>query len=74
MQEDFHFPQSCAVDSIFLLFFLVVSVQDVDPNSPAAIAGLRAHTDFIVGADQVLQDVSIKYYLLIVLNYNHNHN
>ncbi|KAJ8268016.1 hypothetical protein COCON_G00131880 [Conger conger] len=31
-------------------------VLDVDPNSPAAIAGLRAHTDFIVGADQVLQD------------------
>ncbi|KAI1902194.1 hypothetical protein AGOR_G00042190 [Albula goreensis] len=31
-------------------------VLDVDPNSPAALAGLRAHTDFIVGADQVLQD------------------
>ncbi|KAJ8337208.1 hypothetical protein SKAU_G00384280 [Synaphobranchus kaupii] len=31
-------------------------VLDVDPTSPAAIAGLQAHTDFIVGADQVLQD------------------
>ncbi|KAJ8418797.1 hypothetical protein AAFF_G00002960 [Aldrovandia affinis] len=31
-------------------------VLDVDPNSPAALTGLRAHTDFIVGADQVLQD------------------
>ncbi|KAG7455505.1 hypothetical protein MATL_G00257460 [Megalops atlanticus] len=31
-------------------------VLDVDPNSPAALAGLQAHTDFIVGADQVLQD------------------
>ncbi|KAJ8374986.1 hypothetical protein SKAU_G00055660 [Synaphobranchus kaupii] len=31
-------------------------VLDVDPSSPAALAGLQAHTDFIVGADQVLQD------------------
>ncbi|XP_035287390.1 Golgi reassembly-stacking protein 1-like [Anguilla anguilla] len=31
-------------------------VLDVDPNSPAAIAGLQAHIDFIVGADQVLHD------------------
>ncbi|KAI1888936.1 hypothetical protein AGOR_G00173890 [Albula goreensis] len=31
-------------------------VLDVEPNSPAALAGLQAHTDFIVGADQVLQD------------------
>ncbi|XP_056600742.1 Golgi reassembly-stacking protein 1a isoform X2 [Triplophysa dalaica] len=31
-------------------------VLDVDPNSPAALAGLIEHSDFIVGADQVLQD------------------
>ncbi|XP_056148913.1 Golgi reassembly-stacking protein 1-like isoform X2 [Lampris incognitus] len=31
-------------------------VLDVDVNSPAALAGLRPHSDFIVGADQVLQD------------------
>lgn len=31
-------------------------VLDVDPSSPAALAGLQAHIDFIVGADQVLQD------------------
>lgn len=31
-------------------------VLDVEVNSPAALAGLRAHDDFIVGADQVLQD------------------
>lgn len=31
-------------------------VLDVEENSPAALAGLIAHDDFIVGADQVLQD------------------
>lgn len=31
-------------------------VLDVEPNSPAALAGLTEHSDFIVGADQVLQD------------------
>ncbi|KAL1006259.1 hypothetical protein UPYG_G00069860 [Umbra pygmaea] len=31
-------------------------VLDVEPNSPAALAGLQAHEDFIVGADQLLQD------------------
>nr|XP_057923521.1 Golgi reassembly-stacking protein 1a [Doryrhamphus excisus] len=31
-------------------------VLDVEASSPAALAGLRAHTDYIVGADQVLQD------------------
>lgn len=30
----------------------------MEASSPAALAGLIAHDDFIVGADQVLQDVS----------------
>lgn len=31
-------------------------VLDVEANSPAALAGLHPHSDYIVGADQVLQD------------------
>lgn len=31
-------------------------VLDVEVSSPAALAGLQPHTDYIVGADQVLQD------------------
>ncbi|XP_024136449.1 Golgi reassembly-stacking protein 1 [Oryzias melastigma] len=42
-------------------------VLDVEPKSPAALAGLRAHSDFIVGADQVLQD-SEDFFSLIEAN------
>lgn len=31
-------------------------VLDVEVSSPAALAGLQPHTDYIVGADQVMQD------------------
>ncbi|XP_029313998.1 Golgi reassembly-stacking protein 2-like [Cottoperca gobio] len=42
-------------------------VLDVETNSPAALAGLIAHDDFIVGADQVLQD-SEDFFSLIEAN------
>ncbi|XP_044196228.1 Golgi reassembly-stacking protein 1-like isoform X2 [Thunnus albacares] len=42
-------------------------VLDVEANSPAALAGLIAHNDFIVGADQVLQD-SEDFFSLIEAN------
>lgn len=42
-------------------------VLDVESCSPAALAGLTAHTDFIVGADQVLQD-SEDFFSLIEAN------
>ncbi|MED6270029.1 Golgi reassembly-stacking protein 1 [Characodon lateralis] len=42
-------------------------VLDVEGNSPAAVAGLIAHDDFIVGADQVLQD-SEDFFSLIEAN------
>ena len=32
-------------------------VLDIAPNSPADIAGLRSYTDYIIGADSMLQDV-----------------
>lgn len=42
-------------------------VLDVEVSSPAALAGLIAHSDFIVGADQVLQD-SEDFFSLIEAN------
>ncbi|KAM9337184.1 Golgi reassembly-stacking protein 1-like [Symphorus nematophorus] len=42
-------------------------VLDVEDSSPAALAGLIAHNDFIVGADQVLQD-SEDFFSLIEAN------
>ncbi|XP_029001417.1 Golgi reassembly-stacking protein 2-like [Betta splendens] len=42
-------------------------VLDVENNSPAALAGLIAHHDYIVGADQVLQD-SEDFFSLIEIN------
>lgn len=42
-------------------------VLDVEASSPAALAGLIAHNDFIVGADQVLQD-SEDFFSLIEAN------
>lgn len=35
----------------------VVLSQDVEPTSPAALAGLQPYTDYIVGSDQILQEV-----------------
>lgn len=51
--------------------------QDVEPNSPADLAGLKPYSDYIVGADQVLQEVRFVYQLFVTpqrlhLNMNEN--
>lgn len=38
-------------------FDMFLYIQDVQPNSPADIAGLRTNTDYIIGADSVLHEV-----------------
>ncbi|KAI4893121.1 hypothetical protein NFI96_020630 [Prochilodus magdalenae] len=41
---------------VLMFMFCFSFSEEVEVNSPAAVAGLQAYTDFIVGADQVLQD------------------
>ena len=36
--------------------FSTISLQDVQPNSPAHLACLQAHSDYIIGADSVLHE------------------
>lgn len=36
---------------------MILFPQDVEPSSPAALAGLRPYTDYVVGSDQILQEV-----------------
>lgn len=45
---------------------MVLSFQEVQPNSPASAAGLRSDSDYIIGADTVLNEVSNH---MCVLNY-----
>jgi hypothetical protein len=37
--------------------FYIFFKQEVQPNSPADLAGLRSNTDYIIGADSVLHEV-----------------
>lgn len=35
-------------------------VQEVEPSSPAALAGLRAQTDYIIGSDTLMNEVQAR--------------
>ncbi|XP_056660199.1 Golgi reassembly-stacking protein 1 isoform X2 [Monodelphis domestica] len=36
--------------------YSIKTLKDVEPSSPAALAGLRPYTDYVVGSDQILQE------------------
>ncbi|XP_072455077.1 Golgi reassembly-stacking protein 1 isoform X4 [Notamacropus eugenii] len=36
--------------------YSIKTLRDVEPSSPAALAGLQPYTDYIVGSDQILQE------------------
>ena len=40
-----------------MLFCVILCLQEVEANSPAALAGLRPFTDYIIGADTVMNEV-----------------
>lgn len=41
-------------------------VLDVQPNSPAALAGLRSNSDYIIGSDSHLTEVFSCYSIIII--------
>lgn len=46
-------------------------VLEVQPNSPASLAGLRSNTDYIIGSDSLLTEVAFKikdYLQISILN------
>ena len=50
-------PREASSLCLALNLSLSFSLQDVEPSSPAALAGLCPYTDYIVGSDQILQEV-----------------
>lgn len=50
-------------------YFKIVLVlsQDVEPASPAALAGLQPNTDYIVGSDQILQEVECMFLKAVIV-------
>jgi hypothetical protein len=49
-----------AIDFVLSIYFLFVA-QEVQPNSPADLAGLKSDSDYIIGADSVLHEVGKRY-------------
>lgn len=44
----------------------IILLQDVEPASPAALAGLQPYTDYIVGSDQILQEVGYIFLQVVI--------
>jgi hypothetical protein len=42
----------------FFSIFSETIKKDVQPNSPAALAGLRSNSDYIIGSDSHLTEVN----------------
>lgn len=42
---------------------MLIHKKDVQPNSPAALAGLRSNNDYIIGSDSLLTEVCFCFYL-----------
>lgn len=51
------FPMLILFSLLLIIFIIVFPLKEVQPNSPADIAGLRSSTDYIIGADSVLHEV-----------------
>lgn len=45
------------ISDFLLVLHTSVGWQDVEPNSPAAQAGLRSQTDYIIGTDSLTIEV-----------------
>ena len=48
-------------------------VLDVQPNSPASLAGLRSDSDYIIGADSILHEVKRLFILIQVPSMRYIH-
>lgn len=45
----------------------------MEASSPATLAGLQPHSDYIVGADQVLQDVRLIFIIICIIGTANTH-
>ena len=49
---------------------ILIYSKDVQPSSPAALAGLRSNSDYIIGSDSLLTEVINDYFFEIIFVVN----